>query len=219
MTTVTESERELRRLETTIERGAQAFIEAGQALAEIRDRLLYRERGYATFEDYCRKRWQMSRHRAYELMGAAGVVANLSGNPDTALPHNASVATELVPLRDEPEAMREAWTEAVEQHGETPTAEQVRAIVRPTPDPLGLPESEPEPIDPARVDMRFELIEDAEAVLRMLPPPERIAWPTEEGDLEAVGEALAWLSHWLPRAKASLKAHKRELRNLRAVRS
>ncbi len=197
MTTLTDTAQDLHRLETTIERGARAFIEAGQALAEIRDRLLYREAGYESFERYCRERWQMSRPRAYELMGAAGVVEHLSAMADTPAPASERVSRELLPLRDEPEALKEAWGEAVEQHGPEPTAAQVRAIVRaPVPLPVG-----------ARQDTRFELIENAEAILRMLPAPERIAWPTEPGDLEAIDEALAWLSDWLPRAKASRKLH------------
>ncbi len=202
MNTMSATAQDLHRLESTIERGARAFIEAGQALAEIRDRLLYREAGYESFEKYCRDRWQMSRPRAYELMGAAGVVEHLSAVADTPAPASERVTRELAPLRNDPDALKEAWAEVVEQHGPEPTAEQVRAIVRaPVPLPVG-----------ARQDTRFELIENAEALLRMLPAPERITWPTEAGDLEAVDESLAWLSDWLPRVKASRKLHQQAMR-------
>ncbi len=70
-------------------------------------------------------------------------------------------------------------------------------------------------------DTRWAVIEDAVALLQMLPPADRIAWPSEAGDLEAVDEALAWMSTWLPRVKAARREHRRTLKGkaatLRAV--
>ena len=63
-------------LETIIETGLKTFVDVGNALAEIRDRKLYRD-GYKTFEDYCRDRWEFSKQRAYQLMNAAGVIGVL----------------------------------------------------------------------------------------------------------------------------------------------
>lgn len=68
--------------ESQIERGLKTFYEVGMALAMIRDGRLYRER-YATFEDYAWDRWQLKRPRAYELMDAAKVTAQLSEISDT----------------------------------------------------------------------------------------------------------------------------------------
>ena len=51
-------------LEAVIERGLATFIEVGKALMEIQDGRLYRET-HATFEDYCRQRWEMSRVHAH----------------------------------------------------------------------------------------------------------------------------------------------------------
>lgn len=48
--------------EATIGRGLEAFYEVGTALLAIRNGWLYRET-HATFEDYCRERWRMSRSR------------------------------------------------------------------------------------------------------------------------------------------------------------
>jgi hypothetical protein len=62
--------RRLSELETTIERGLKTFVEVGNALAEIRDSRLYRE-SYATFEDYCRERWGMSKRHAVSCIAAA----------------------------------------------------------------------------------------------------------------------------------------------------
>ena len=116
--------------EARIERGLATFVEVGEALLEIRDSRLYRAE-HATFEDYCRARWGISRPRAYELMHASEVVGAVSANADTPTPPNEAVARELAPLRDDPEKLREAWQDAVEEHGPAPTAKQVRQHVRP----------------------------------------------------------------------------------------
>ncbi len=64
--------------EATISAGLQTFYEVGNALLAIRDARLYR-RDFATFEEYCQKRWGMVASRARQLIGAAGVAANLEG--------------------------------------------------------------------------------------------------------------------------------------------
>jgi len=114
--------------EAVIERGLRTFVEVGEALLRIRDERLYRET-HGTFEDYCRERWGFTDRRARHLMGAAEVVADL---PTGTVVPNEAVARELAPLRDEPEQLREAWSEAVEQHGPAPTAAQVREVIRGT---------------------------------------------------------------------------------------
>jgi hypothetical protein len=64
-------------LEATIERGLSTFIEVGNALVEIRDDRLYRERGFHTFEDYCRQRWGFGRNYANKQIAASRLVQNL----------------------------------------------------------------------------------------------------------------------------------------------
>lgn len=110
--------------EAVIERGLGTFVEVGEALLRIRDERLYRA-SHGTFEDYCRERWGFSRQTGYDLMQTAQVASVVQevGQPTR------ETARELAPLRDEPKAMREAWTEAVEQHGPAPTAAQVREVV------------------------------------------------------------------------------------------
>lgn len=61
-------------------------------------------------------------------------------------------------------------------------------------------------------DLRFGVIEDAATLLEMLPPIERIVWPTDPGDLDAVGEALAFIARWAPEANRTFKRRRRELR-------
>lgn len=197
---------ELAAIEIAIGDSLRSFTATGERLgghlARIRDARLYREQ-HATFESYVKAKFGMGRARAYQLIDLVDVRAIVSTRVDT--PPSERAARELAPLRSEPEALREKWSEAVERHGPTPTAAQVREIVRPEP--------------PPRKDMRFELIEDAVAMLQDLPDVAAIKWPVDEaGDVEVIDEALRWLDDWLPKAKASWKRHKRELREASGAR-
>lgn len=60
-------------LERKVER---AFFEAGKALAQLRDRRLYRST-HKTFEEYCRDRFGHSRRQSYLLMDAAVVFESI----------------------------------------------------------------------------------------------------------------------------------------------
>lgn len=116
-------------LECVIDR---ARIDAGEALREIRDSRLYRERGFSTFEDYCRERWGMSRIHAHRKIEASSILEALPiGNTEPPPPE--SQLRELAPLRDEPDNLREAWSEATERaeaSGQKMTAKIVREVVR-----------------------------------------------------------------------------------------
>lgn len=108
--------------EAVIERGIKTFYEVGTALADIRDRRLYRA-DYGTFEEYAEQRWQMSRRRAYQMIEAAGVVHNFSHSEIDA-PTTESQARELARV---PKADRaEVWAETVERTDGKPTAAAVR---------------------------------------------------------------------------------------------
>jgi hypothetical protein len=104
----------LNELEAIIEHGIAAYVRSGNALREVRDSRLYRE-SHAKFEDYCRVRWRLGRSTSYQLIDAAEVVERLSAIADTKdvtptsdppipLPATESVARELVPLKQQPEA-------------------------------------------------------------------------------------------------------------------
>ena len=87
------------------------FRRAGELLAEIRDKKLYRDAGYSSFEMYVQQRWHMTRGRAYHLVNAAIAVSGLSEHfPPEKLPENESVVRPLVPL--EPGERIEVWSEA-----------------------------------------------------------------------------------------------------------
>lgn len=112
--------------ETVIEAGLATFVEVGNALLRIRDERLYRDT-HGTFEDYCRERWGISRTFAYDTMASAQKVSAIADiQPGLPQPRSESIARELP---REPEGAVDAWSEAVERHGDKPTALEVREIV------------------------------------------------------------------------------------------
>jgi hypothetical protein len=65
-------------------------------------------------------------------------------------------------------------------------------------------------------DLRFALIEDIAALVKLLPAPDLIVWPTEPGDLEALDQAFAAIGI-LPKVRASFAEHKRATKARRAL--
>jgi hypothetical protein len=92
-------------LEITVEAGRQTFIAVGTALAEIRDTRLYKA-DFATFDDYCNKRWGFSRTHAHRLIEAASVATGML--PTGNIP-NERTARELAKV---PAAKRETVVKA-----------------------------------------------------------------------------------------------------------
>lgn len=96
----------LAELERVIARGMSEFVAVGNALLTIRDERLYRERGFDSFEDYCRQRWSLGRAHSYRLIAGAKVARLVSPIGDiTSEAH----ARELVPLLDDEKAMVDVW--------------------------------------------------------------------------------------------------------------
>ena len=69
--------KELKTSEGVIEKGRWAFIEVGNALADIRERRGYKTAGFETFEEYCRGRWDWTVKTATVYIGAAEVASAL----------------------------------------------------------------------------------------------------------------------------------------------
>lgn len=67
---------DLEECESAIGSGLETFLQVGEALTTIRERKLYRET-HATFEAYCEGQWEISRHRAYDLIGNVAVAKSL----------------------------------------------------------------------------------------------------------------------------------------------
>lgn len=120
--------------EKVIEAGFAQFIEVGLTLILVRDERLYREANFKTFESYCEQRWSEffgSRIRAYQFMDAAQVAQSLSTN-GLQMPANERQARALVPLKENPDAMVEAFTEAqrrAESEDRTVTAALIEKVV------------------------------------------------------------------------------------------
>lgn len=114
-------------LEEIIGRGLASFIEVGDALVTVRDAGLYREHA-ETFEAYCIDRWGLSRKRAYDLIGAAQTVNELSPIGDTPMPANEAQARELRPLKGQPEKAAEAMRTAAADGN--PTAKKIADAVK-----------------------------------------------------------------------------------------
>jgi ParB family chromosome partitioning protein len=122
--TVTETT-QLAELEAVVERGLATFVDVGNALAAIRAARLYRAT-HGTFEDYCRERWGWARQRAYQMIEAAQVMANVKNFGQ--MPANDAQARPLARL--EPEEQRAAWGRAVETAPDGKvTAAHVQAVV------------------------------------------------------------------------------------------
>lgn len=103
-----EEKKALRHCETVIKRGVRTFVEVGNALKEIQESQLYRER-HTTFEDYCKNRWDISRAHAYRLIESAKVVEDVSPTGDA--PLRESQARPLTRLKSAQER-QEVWEEA-----------------------------------------------------------------------------------------------------------
>ncbi|WP_323808756.1 hypothetical protein [Nostoc sphaeroides] len=115
-------------MERKVER---AFFEAGKALAELRDRKLYRST-HKTFEEYCKDRFGYSRRQPYLLMEAAVIFDNLlekCDRNDHILPTNEWQIRPLSKL--DPDIQPEAWEQAVESaKGKVPSHRIVKDVVQ-----------------------------------------------------------------------------------------
>ncbi|RCJ38650.1 hypothetical protein A6770_39695 [Nostoc minutum NIES-26] len=122
-----DEQRDRLHLERKVER---AFFEAGKALAELRDRRLYRST-HSTFEEYCKDRFGYNRSRSYQLIDAAIVVDNLHKCPQIVdiLPTAEGQVRPLTKL--ETEQQQQVWQAAVEEAGgKVPTGKIVKDAVQ-----------------------------------------------------------------------------------------
>lgn len=102
---------DLASLEAVIAEGLDAFVTTVTAFLAVRDRGLYRDAGYETFEAYCRQRWGFSHAYGKYLLAAGKVAANLAqGQPVVAAPTRERQCRPLVGL--EPAEQRAVWAEA-----------------------------------------------------------------------------------------------------------
>lgn len=167
---------QLAECEAVIERGRKTFVEVGAALATVRDGRLWRD-GFASFEDYCERRWEFSRQRGYQLIEAAEIAGAMSTIVDAPPVANEAQARELAKVA--PEDQPEVWQEAVARAGgEVPPARVVAEVVAERQAPAAAMASAP-PV--------------AEAVIRPSVPiltSESNEWYTPARYVEAAREVL-----------------------------
>lgn len=109
-------EARLGQLQTVIVENFKSFVKVGQALAEIRDRELYRA-DFRTFERYCKHVFDIARGTAYRYIAAAEVVDNVSkletsGEIMSMIPANEAQVRPLTLLK--PDQQLAVWKAAVE---------------------------------------------------------------------------------------------------------
>jgi hypothetical protein len=75
----------LRACEGNVLKSCISFVDAGLALAAIKNEELYRD-GFDSFETYCRVRWGFQMSKVYNWMTAAKLFSSLSTRPDLPKP-------------------------------------------------------------------------------------------------------------------------------------
>jgi len=157
--TLTYQERSaLKKYEVTINRGLDWFIEVGNALAEIRDKRLYRQE-FGSFEAYLDAKWprKLSLSRAYQLIGAAEVARNLC----TIVDPSELRESHLRPLAGKsPDVQRAAWLKGGEgKEGRPRTGKDIQAAVQALTRPADVP---------AQITPPLELVEAARGLAESL---------------------------------------------------
>ncbi|MEH1770982.1 MAG: hypothetical protein V7K76_26430 [Nostoc sp.] len=140
-------------LERRVER---AFFEAGKALAQLRERRLYRST-HKTFEEYCRSRFAYTHRHVNYLIAASNVVDNIimgtngsqneipdemgtNGSQNEISDEMGTNGSQILPTTErqvrpltklEPSQQQEVWRQAVEQAGgKVPPARIVKDVVQ-----------------------------------------------------------------------------------------
>jgi hypothetical protein len=114
--------------EIVIKNEMGSFIRVGNALAWVRDNDMYQQKGFKTFESYCKEQWGMTKIHAYRQIAGAKTNAVLAKSNQLVTPKFESVARPLTTLP--PDKQAEAWQEAVETAPEGKiTAKHVKDVV------------------------------------------------------------------------------------------
>lgn len=173
---------ELAKYEAVIERGMRTIIEVGMAMKAIRDNKLYKGQ-HETFELYVKNRWECSKSRAYQLIEAAEVDANLSTIVDKSnLPQMESQLREVgkAPPEMQAEVVKKAVEKAAEENRK-PTAKDFKEAVKqvtgelldegeevPTPDPAPNTPPVPRPPEHHPKEMAGPLMAHVKTLVQML---------------------------------------------------
>lgn len=180
--------------------GLQAYLIIGRVMAEIRDDKLYIGT-YASFDDYCRDRWEEKRQTVDKRIAAMTAATDVMDvqievqNGDasvasllTQTPKNANVANELSKAKGE-ETRADVWTKAVlTAPKNVPTASHVKRVIGEM-----FPATESEPVEDESVDPP-QVAESAIELLAKLKPTDEqltaLAQYEEESQIE-LAESVA----------------------------
>ncbi|MHC5778780.1 hypothetical protein [Nostoc sp.] len=127
-------------LERRVER---AVFEAGKALAELRDRRLYRST-HSTFEEYCKDRFSYTHRHVNYLIAGSLIVDNIkmgtNSSQNESQDEMGTNSSQILPTSEvqvrplaklEPQQQPEAWQQAVEQaEGKVPSGRIVKDVVQ-----------------------------------------------------------------------------------------
>lgn len=108
-----EDTRSLGELKEVVRQGLKTFMQTGKALASIRDRRLYRQEGYKTFEEFCQAEWGWGRDYADRQIQAARAVEEMPTIVSKP-PQIESHVRPLTRIRD-PQERDEVWQEVVKE--------------------------------------------------------------------------------------------------------
>jgi DNA modification methylase len=195
--------------EKVIEQGLAGFVEVGLALLAIRDGKKYRHAGFSTFEDYCQRRWSISRPQGYRLLSAAEAVSQMSPIGDIARPANEAQVRPLTKVAD-PVERAEVWQEAVESAGGgQPTAAQVQAVVERRQPPN---KEHPATYSDAILDKLAEHVQGAEVVLDPFAGTGRIHELRDRGVQHTIGIELE--AEWADKHPDTIHGSALEARHL-----
>ena len=154
-------------LHKVVIRGFEAFLEAGEALAEIRSRDLWKSANFANWNAYCESIVGLSKVHANRLIRAAQVwrsiiegVEPVGSSKGIIVPRSESQLRSLGRLSD-PGQQREAWTRAASTAGGQPTAKQVADAVE---EIVGLPRARRKAAKPANESLHSVIVEVMELV-------------------------------------------------------
>lgn len=153
---------ELRKLETQIKKGQEAFFATCNALVEIERQELYVP--YDSLAVYAADKWDFTPSDVSRFKAAARVLKILDGFDKNKLPNNEAQARKLAKLKDEPEALKEVWRKVFATNGKI-TADLVSTEVKCYLDENG---QDSEAVDDA--DVEVEGTTSHEAVIRKAPP-------------------------------------------------
>jgi hypothetical protein len=129
MTKLSDAERiqMLMTAEKAISKDAKAFVTTGEALLTIQDRELY-EGSCASFDEYCKKRWDMCKAQVYRLIKAAKAYRNVSKLATIPPPENEAQIRPMTKLGEEQQKI--AWGKAaMKADGKRVSANLVAEVV------------------------------------------------------------------------------------------